>query len=263
MNLQQTFHSIIDEYKSFIQGRASRAQIWWIFAVLNGLPLFIFVASAIIGSAAMMILIIPYVVYCVVVILPLMALMVQRLHDINKSGWWMLLMLLPVIGWIALMVLWALKGQAEDNQFGSNPLVGRQYGFTFKEAHQSAYQDFLRLISGRIRRSQYWYCVLIWVITAIGFQLVPEVVGQISPITGDVLGFVLSIPSMIWTFVSYPAMFAFPIRRLHDVNKSAWWSLLVLIPIVGWIILLIWDCTKGTAGANRFGPDPLAEPRIG
>jgi uncharacterized membrane protein YhaH (DUF805 family) len=48
-------------------------------------------------------------------------------------------------------------------------------------------------------------------------------------------------------------------RRLHDRNKSAWWLLLCLIPLIGAIIIFIWTyCLRGTMGDNRFGPDPLA-----
>lgn len=42
-------------------------------------------------------------------------------------------------------------------------------------------------------------------------------------------------------------------RRLHDTDRSAWWLLLLLIPIVGWIVILIFNCQSGTPGENRFG----------
>jgi uncharacterized membrane protein YhaH (DUF805 family) len=48
------------------------------------------------------------------------------------------------------------------------------------------------------------------------------------------------------------------VRRLHDTDRSGWWYWIGLIPLVGAILLLIWFCTRGTDGANRFGPDPLS-----
>jgi uncharacterized membrane protein YhaH (DUF805 family) len=48
------------------------------------------------------------------------------------------------------------------------------------------------------------------------------------------------------------------VRRLRDLDRSGWWILLDLFPLVGWIILLIWFCMKGTDGPNRFGADRLA-----
>jgi uncharacterized membrane protein YhaH (DUF805 family) len=71
-----------------------------------------------------------------------------------------------------------------------------------------------------------------------------------------VLGVYL-ISSLFGLAVFLPGL-AVAIRRLHDLDRTGWWILLSLIPIVGWIILIIWDCTKGTNGPNRFGPDPLA-----
>jgi uncharacterized membrane protein YhaH (DUF805 family) len=48
-------------------------------------------------------------------------------------------------------------------------------------------------------------------------------------------------------------------RRLHDIDRSAWWMLLTIIPIIGSLILLFWAVQPGTPGPNRFGPDPLTE----
>jgi uncharacterized membrane protein YhaH (DUF805 family) len=63
----------------------------------------------------------------------------------------------------------------------------------------------------------------------------------------------------LWTLSSL-ALFlpslAVSARRLHDLDRTAWWLLLVLTGI-GIIVLIVWDCMKGTAGSNRFGPDPL------
>jgi uncharacterized membrane protein YhaH (DUF805 family) len=47
------------------------------------------------------------------------------------------------------------------------------------------------------------------------------------------------------------------IRRLHDRDQTGWWILLGLIAVIGWIILIVWFCMRGTVGPNRFGPDPL------
>lgn len=45
---------------------------------------------------------------------------------------------------------------------------------------------------------------------------------------------------------------------MHDVDRSGWWWLLVFIPVVGWIVLLVWAVTRGTPGPNRYGSDPFA-----
>ena len=46
------------------------------------------------------------------------------------------------------------------------------------------------------------------------------------------------------------------VRRLHDIDRTGWWVLLSFT-IIGIILLIVWDCMRGTPGPNRFGPDPL------
>jgi uncharacterized membrane protein YhaH (DUF805 family) len=46
------------------------------------------------------------------------------------------------------------------------------------------------------------------------------------------------------------------IRRLHDIDRSGWWALLIFLPILGWFALFVFACLDGTRGANRYGPDP-------
>jgi len=48
------------------------------------------------------------------------------------------------------------------------------------------------------------------------------------------------------------------VRRLHDTDRSGFWIFIALVPIVGGIILIVWEATAGTPGPNRFGPDPKA-----
>ena len=53
------------------------------------------------------------------------------------------------------------------------------------------------------------------------------------------------------------------VRRLHDTGRTGWWWLIVLVPLVGWIVLLVFECQDSQPGANRYGPSPkgeLAEP---
>jgi uncharacterized membrane protein YhaH (DUF805 family) len=52
-------------------------------------------------------------------------------------------------------------------------------------------------------------------------------------------------------------------RRLHDTDRSAWWLLLALVPPVGWVVLWIFAALPGTAGTNRYGPNPAPAERTG
>ena len=97
------------------------------------------------------------------------------------------------------------------------------------------------VFNGRAARSEYWLFVLLTiVITNVGHV--------ISPQLGGIIGLGLFIPSI-----------AVAVRRMHDIGKSGWSYLFILIPIVGFIIILVWFCKKGTEGENDYGPDPLSE----
>jgi len=48
-------------------------------------------------------------------------------------------------------------------------------------------------------------------------------------------------------------------RRLHDTDRSGWWQLIIFIPIIGFIVLVIFFAMEGHRGPNRFGEDPIDE----
>lgn len=87
------------------------------------------------------------------------------------------------------------------------------------------------------------YIIAMVIDTATG--MMNEAAG-IGPVSG-ILSLVLLIPSI-----------SVAVRRLHDIDRSGWWYLLFLIPLIGAIVLLIFFVKSGTAGDNRFGPDPKA-----
>ena len=56
---------------------------------------------------------------------------------------------------------------------------------------------------------------------------------------------------------------AVTVRRLHDIDRTGWWTLLMLVPVIGWIVLIVFNATEGTGSDNRYGPDPKAAERAG
>jgi uncharacterized membrane protein YhaH (DUF805 family) len=62
-----------------------------------------------------------YCIYTLAVIIPSLAVFVRRLHDIDKSGWWFFIGLIPIIGAIWLLVLLCMEGNAGDNSYGPSP----------------------------------------------------------------------------------------------------------------------------------------------
>jgi uncharacterized membrane protein YhaH (DUF805 family) len=114
----------------------------------------------------------------------------------------------------------------------------------FGEAIKSCFANYAGF-SGRAVRSEYWYWILFIIIAEIITSIVDYAIG--AQVTTGLFGLVTFLPSL-----------SVAVRRLHDTDRNGWWVLLGLIPLIGWIILVIWYCTKGTAGPNRFGSDHLA-----
>jgi uncharacterized membrane protein YhaH (DUF805 family) len=113
----------------------------------------------------------------------------------------------------------------------------------FGQAISSGFSNYVTF-SGRAIRSEYWY----WVLFTIVGNIVAEIIDAVIGITAidPLFGLAVLLPSI-----------AVAVRRLHDLDRSGWWILIGLIPIIGWIILIIWYCGRGTVGSNRFGSDPL------
>ncbi len=105
----------------------------------------------------------------------------------------------------------------------------------------SKYVDF----QGRAVRSEYWWWTLFYVLISI----VGNVCTRIGGLFFDLIGIACGLLSLA---ILLPTI-AVGVRRLHDLDKSGWWLFLGLIPLVGGIILLVWNCTPGTRGPNRFG----------
>jgi len=108
------------------------------------------------------------------------------------------------------------------------------------------------VFSGRAQRAEYWMFGLFYIIFAIVLGIIESIVG-IGGENGGLLSglFLLAmlIPSIAVTF-----------RRLHDTDRSGWWLLIALVPLIGTLILLIFMVNDSHSGDNRYGPNPKATP---
>jgi len=114
----------------------------------------------------------------------------------------------------------------------------------FVDAVKAFYKNYFDF-SGRASRSEYWWAYLGVIILFFVLGLLGGLLGEAGMIVLGLFYLAIIIPSI-----------SIGVRRLHDLDKSGWWYLLCLVPIVS-LILLVWFCMKGTTGPNRFGPDPL------
>lgn len=99
------------------------------------------------------------------------------------------------------------------------------------------------VFTGRASRSEFWWFVL--------FNFLASAVGSIldqAANTGAI--------SLIVSLVLFLPSLAVGVRRLHDIDRSGWWLLISIIPLIGWIVLIYWNVQPSQPGDNRFGPPP-------
>jgi uncharacterized membrane protein YhaH (DUF805 family) len=112
----------------------------------------------------------------------------------------------------------------------------------FVDALKNKYATF----TGRARRTEYWMFVLFSIIFAVVAMIIDGI------ITGGLLGLVYTLGILI------PSI-AVAVRRLHDTNRSGWWLLLGLVPLLG-LVLIYFLVLDSQPGDNEYGPNPKAVP---
>ena len=106
-------NTVLENYVTF-SGRANRAQFWW-FVLANFI---ISIVLQLLGNAASIFTLVAGL-YALAVLLPSLAVAIRRLHDTNRSGWWILIALIPLVGIIILIVFYATAGTAGENSHGA------------------------------------------------------------------------------------------------------------------------------------------------
>ncbi len=103
------------------------------------------------------------------------------------------------------------------------------------------------VFTGRARPKEYWMYVLISAVVVLVLGIVNGLMGADVPALPVYYSLAVVLPSLAVT-----------VRRLHDTDRSGWWLLILLVPIVGAIVFLVFMATPGGEMANRFGATPKA-----
>lgn len=109
MNFQDAVKLCFQKYADF-NGRAKLPEFWWFFLFCFLVSLALNVVS---GGISW--------IFSIATIIPSLAVGSRRLHDTNKSGWFQLIWIIPILGWIAMIYLLVQPSDAADNQFGAPP----------------------------------------------------------------------------------------------------------------------------------------------
>ena len=128
------------------------------------------------------------------------------------------------------------------------------------------YFDF----SGRSRPKEYWMFFLFVILASIVAAIVDLMLGfgttsysaEYMPngfwATADYAG-TGPVQILVLLAILIPTL-SVGVRRLHDSDRTGWWLLIGLIPLIGAVVLLVFMIISGTRGPNRFGPDPVETP---
>jgi uncharacterized membrane protein YhaH (DUF805 family) len=111
------------------------------------------------------------------------------------------------------------------------------------------YADF----QGRARRSEYWLFLLLMFALVLPCGLITEFGETTGQPVFEILGSLATVVVILGSLVPWVAV---RFRRLHDINRTAWWVVIGVIPVIGLVVLTIFSLLDGTPGPNRFGPDP-------
>jgi len=106
---------VLKKYKEF-SGRARRKE-YWMFLLFNVIILAVLrVVDGLLDTAGAI-----RTIYALVIFIPGLAVALRRLHDTGRSGWWLLIGLIPLIGWVVLLLFFVQEGRPGQNQYGVNP----------------------------------------------------------------------------------------------------------------------------------------------
>lgn len=116
------------------------------------------------------------------------------------------------------------------------------------------YIDVLKkyaVFSGRAQRAEYWYFALFNFVIIFVLMLLDTILGTGGEMGAGLFGGLYSLAVLI------PSL-AVGVRRLHDTDRTGWWLLIGLVPIIGFVILIVFFVKESDPGENQYGPNPKA-----
>ncbi len=231
-SITQNYVNVLRNYVTFT-GRAARSE-FWLFVLMN-----FFVTSFVSFLASIVYLPVLLSIYSIAVFLPFLALSARRLHDTDRSAWWILIFLLPLIGFIVLLVFFIQKGSKKENRFGKPNILNKPLNKKRKNGIDVDLKSFLKIF-------------LSWWI------LVPII--AIRPIA-------ILISHLLDVFFLYFSLYypkegtnvSLIVQSFRDYGESSWnWGWLVFSALVGFVFfqgyqwLLVQKTMKFSSGVMDF-----------
>jgi uncharacterized membrane protein YhaH (DUF805 family) len=107
---------------------------------------------------------------------------------------------------------------------------------------------------GRARRKEYWMFTLINFLIYAALQVIMVMLGGMNPESS--VGLLITGILGLYSLAVFIPSLAVGVRRLHDTGRSGWWLLISLVPVIGFIVLLVFLVQDSQAGSNQYGVNP-------
>lgn len=107
--------SVLKKYAVF-SGRATRSEYWYFILINMAISIILAAVDRSIADGGIL-----YTVYSIIVFIPSIAVAARRLHDTDRTGWWQLIIFIPIIGFIILIIFLVQDSKSYENKYGSNP----------------------------------------------------------------------------------------------------------------------------------------------
>lgn len=147
------------------------------------------------------------------------------------------------------------KEEIQDGAIKCKHCGSMQSGTEMAQSEPNAFGCFVKAFkryvdfSGRARRREYWFFILFYLLISFVLGILDSIMGTFSQEAG--MGFL----GTLFALASFLPGLAVSVRRLHDTNRSGWWMLIGLVPLVGAIVLLVFFCQDSKEN-NGFGQNP-------
>ncbi len=127
-----------------------------------------------------------------------------------------------------------------------------QYQVSFSDAVRRALTVNYCNFEGRASRSEYWWFCLFSSIIGFAFGLIGLIAGGPGTTGYTIVQVINWLVSLVFILPSLGLC----VRRLHDTGRSAWNLLWILLPVIGWIIIIVYYVQDSNPGDNQYGPEP-------
>jgi uncharacterized membrane protein YhaH (DUF805 family) len=105
----------------YFNGRSRRSELWWFFLFNIIIEIIIIILANLITPNLIFLL----YIYALIAFLPGLGLVIRRLHDIGKSGWYIFIAFIPLVGAFILLYFYCLDSENQSNEYGESPKYGK------------------------------------------------------------------------------------------------------------------------------------------